>query len=179
MESQPQESQPKESQPKISMPISSIPPELDLGIGPLQDLDKLTQQIKKKNQSLATPLPPLDNEKLHQIWQDYQDQCESNIVKAHMNQSKALFLDENHISVSVGSKLVMNVLMKEQALLEEIRAAFKRPQLLFSYQEDSTLKPEEISTATPLRNADKLEKMIEKNPKVAEMMQKLNLKLLE
>jgi hypothetical protein len=163
----------------VSLPISSIPAELDLGIRPLQNLDKLTQEIKKKNQTLATPLPPLDNGKLNLIWQDYLDKCESNLVKANMRQSKVVFLDENHISVTVGSKLVMNVLLKEQALLEEIRAAFNRPQLLFSYQEDSALKPEERAAPTPVKNTDKLEKMIEKNPKVAEMIKKLNLKLLE
>jgi len=169
----------KKENPSGNSQRIKLPSELDLGINPFMDLDKLTQEVRERNQALSVNLPPLDNEKLRFIWLDYQNKCDSNIVKANLSLAKAEFADDKNILVAVASKLVMNVLMKEQDLLEEIRREFQRPQLLFSFQEEESLRPEEPSFPTPTKDSEKLAKMIDKNPKVAEMIKKLNLKLID
>lgn len=150
---------------------------LDLGLDKLPSLANIHAHVRKNKIDVKEVLPPLDDEELNSLWTKYGMTHDSQLVQTQLALTAASFADEENIIVRVGGNLVKSVVQKEIPLLEMVRQHFKRPNLSFQIIEDESLEPKEVERPLVLNAKQKLEAMARKNPKVFDLIQRLNLKI--
>lgn len=142
-------------------------------LGSLDDFDKVVQEeIEEK----AKNIKPVSLENVKKVWKEYAEQATSPSLK-HNLLSTELSLDDQEIVAKVGSYHGKNLINNELNLMDFVRAQTRSDRLTLKVVIDEEKVAKEVAKKPPkpLTNKEKFDKLIEINPLVAELKERLNL----
>jgi len=142
------------------------------------NLNALISQIKTEEAEKAEARKNLSLEAIETIWEEYMENNTSKSVTTALKLGKKE-LDRTILRVAVPSGLIRDMILQETLLLDRIREELGIDNLSLDVKVDLSKFPdyEEPQTKKMLTNKEKYEVMLEKNPLLADLKNKFNLKV--
>ncbi len=149
-------------------------------IGSLSSIDDLIANAEKTQSEQKQLNTNWDLPTIMKIWEEHTAKCDTNSTKNALLSAKISLKGEKEIVVVTPNKINTATVKKEMDLIERIRNSYPDRTLVFTIYDDFDQFPE-LARVEPLKksktNQEKLEILVEKNPKVAEFIERFNLKL--
>lgn len=142
------------------------------------NFNSLISQIKTAEAEKAEARKNLSIEAIEDIWNEYTENNQSKSVQTALKVA-IIELDRTILRVYTPSGLLRDMIIQETPLLELIRRELGVDNLSFDVRMDISRFPgyEEPQMKKVLTNKEKYEIMVEKNPKLAELKRKFDLKV--
>ena len=142
------------------------------------NFNSLISQIKTAEAEKAAARKNLSIEAIESIWEEYTNNNQSKSVQTALK-AAIKELDRTILRVYVPTGLLRDMIIQETPLLERIREEMGVDNLSLDVRMDLEKFPgyEEPQVKKVLTNKEKYEIMVEKNPKLAELKRKFDLKV--
>ncbi|HRO72374.1 MAG TPA: hypothetical protein PK611_01755 [Saprospiraceae bacterium] len=165
------------SQP-LSPPVKSETNKSELNIFKKTSLEALRADIRKQEKIKAASRKILSVENIQKIWNEYIEATTSKSVQAALQLAK-LSIDGFIIQITVPNQVNKDMVLQETNLLDRLRDDLALPELVFNVQTDISQFPDyqENKFVPTLSQKDKYLQMLEKNPDLRLLTQKLGLKI--
>ncbi|MFK8161562.1 MAG: DNA polymerase III subunit gamma/tau [Lewinella sp.] len=140
------------------------------------DLDGMMAEIASEEDTEdAGELPELTEAALRTAWDDYLAQNTGTTLAVNMK--KAIpSLSGEEVHVRIGSQRVIASFREDSSLINHLRTAFRRPDLILILKEDETLKPKKSEVKRRITAKDKFLAMREKNPAIDDLRKRFDLR---
>jgi len=149
-------------------------------IGSISSLDDLIANAEKTQNQQKEMKTKWDIETIMAIWQDHTNKLDTASTQNALNSAKISLKGDTEIEIVTPNKINTATVKKEMPLIERIRNSYPDRVLHFNIYEDIDQFPE-LTKVEPIKksktNQEKLEILVDKNPKVAEFIERFNLKL--
>lgn len=142
-------------------------------IGRLDDL--MAEVHAETEHSAAQPVLALTQESIEKAWAGYLSKVEQETTRNILN-NIPLHWNDPVLTAKVSSNLVESTLRQERNLMEHLRQAFGRKDLILQIDLEKTLASEKTKPVRPLNNKERLLAMYEKNPQVKDLAEKFGLR---
>lgn len=144
----------------------------------LSSLDSLMDQVLKEEEAKKEARKAMSIELVDKIWLDYIEANESPSVKVALK-SSFRSLEGRTITVKVGSENGKNIILQEDRLKDQLREKLGAEDLILEVVVDRELFPEmeQEKPKTLYSNREKYELMNGKNPLLAELRMRFDLKI--
>lgn len=143
---------------------------------PKVSLDSLVAEVNKENiENGGQTVNALTLEEVSQFWNQYMEQADQESIKSMMKLAE-LDLKEKEIIITVGSTLAENTLRQESKLMDFLREALKRQDLILTIHIDKSKAPEAPKKQKPLTAKEKFLVMERSNPLVRDLYKRFNLR---
>ena len=159
------------SQSKQS-PVTAIPK--------LLDLNKIKEKIQIEEKQKKENLLELKQESFLIFWNQLIAEQKSNSLRMFMSQAEITVTQQN-IAIKVGSAMSREALRHDLKLDERIRMSFREENVIATIEVDSAMaeREEKSQTKRLYSGKEKWEMLVEANPKLAELKEKLELTIDE
>jgi DNA polymerase-3 subunit gamma/tau len=159
------------SQSKQS-PVTAIPK--------LLDLNKIKEKIQIEERQKKENLLELKQESFLIFWNQLIAEQKSNSLRMFMSQAEITVTQQN-IAIKVGSAMSREALRHDLKLDERIRMSFREENVIATIEVDSAMaeREEKSQTKRLYSGKEKWEMLVEANPKLAELKEKLELTIDE
>jgi len=156
---------------------ATIPIEVKKTIS-LSNIDSIRQKIMQEEAKIADSRRHLNIETIEKIWLDYTENNPSLSVQLALKYA-ILSHEEKVIKAYVPTSVSKDLILQEELLLERLRSEMGTPDLSLSIEVDRLRFPDhdEIKPTQNLTQKEKYLAMVNKNPKLQELVHKLGLKL--
>lgn len=165
------------SQP-LSPLVKSETNKSELNIFKKTSIEALRADIRKQEKIKAASRKILSVENIQKIWNEYIEATTSKSVQAALQLAK-LSIDGFIIQITVPNQVNKDMVLQETNLLDRLRDDLALPELVFNVQTDISQFPDyqENKFVPTLSQKDKYLQMLEKNPDLRLLTQKLGLKI--
>lgn len=159
------------SQSKQS-PVTAIPK--------LLDLNKIKEKIQIEEKQKKENLLELKQESFLIFWNQLIAEQKSNSLRMFMSQAEITVTQQN-IAIKVGSAMSREALRHDLKLDERIRMSFREENVIATIEVDSAMaeREEKSQTKRLYSGKEKWEMLVQANPKLAELKEKLELTIDE
>ncbi len=159
------------SQSKQS-PVTAIPK--------LLDLNKIKEKIQIEEKQKKENLLELKQESFLIFWNQLIAEQKSNSLRMFMSQAEITVTQQN-IAIKVGSAMSREALRHDLKLDERIRMSFREENVIATIEVDNAMaeREEKSQTKRLYSGKEKWEMLVEANPKLAELKEKLELTIDE
>ena len=140
-------------------------------------MDDLLTQVRSEKAEEASNMMALTKENVKAIWNAYLNQTESLGVKTAL-MNVELAVEENKVKVYVPNSVSKDYILQEDQLIKDIREKTKRRDLSLNIVIEASRFPD-FTTQTVkkvLGPKEKQKLMVEKNPKIQELINKFALR---
>ncbi len=146
------------------------------GFDPIIGLDELDRDVEEEI-AIKKPEQALILEQLQNIWDAYAEEVRSPSLKNTLKKAELFIVSDAEIKVKVTGKIAKTTIQHERELLQLIRQHFNRSQLQYSFEivEDVTDDEYIEKPKYLLSSKEKFEIMCKENPKVLDLVKRLNL----
>jgi len=149
-------------------------------IGSISSLDDLIANAEKTQNEQNKMNTKWDIETIMAIWSDHTSKLDTASTQNALNSAKITLRGDKEIVIITPNKINTATVKKEMPLIERIRNSYPDRVLKFNIYDDINQFPE-LTKVEPIKkaktNQEKLEILVDKNPKVAEFIDRFNLKL--
>lgn len=149
-------------------------------IGSISSIDDLianAEKIENERKGLNTPF---DIPTINKIWQGYIEEVEANSTKNALASAKITLKGDTDIKIVTPNKINTETIKKEMDLIRKIRDSYPDRTLVFEIYDDLNEFPE-LARVEPVKkaktNQEKLEILVDKNPRIADFIERFNLKV--
>lgn len=162
----------------LSTPVKSETDKSELNIFKKVSIESLRADIRKQDKIKAASRKALSVESIQQIWNEYIEASSSKSVQTALQLAK-LSIDGFNIIISVPNQVNKDMVLQETNLLDRLRDELAIPELVFNVQTDISQFPnyQENKFVPTLSPKDKYLQMLENNPNLHILTQKLGLKI--
>jgi DNA polymerase-3 subunit gamma/tau len=171
---------PETPKPALEAPeetvTASTPPPAPSTTFATVDLDGLMAEItSEEDTEEAGELPDLTEASLRVAWDDFLTKNTGSTLAVNMK--KAIpNLNGEEVHVRIGSQRVIASFREDASLINHLRDAFRRPDLILLLKEDETLKPKKSEVKRRITAKDKFLAMREKNPSIDDLRKRFDLR---
>ena len=149
-------------------------------VGSISSLDDLLANAEKIENERKTMNTVFDLPTINKIWNGYMEDVEANSTKNALGSAKISLKGDTDITIVTPNKINTETIKKEMNLIRKIRDSYPDRILVFKIYDDLNEFPE-LTKVQPVQkektNQQKLEILVEKNPKVADFIERFNLKV--
>jgi DNA polymerase III subunit gamma/tau len=150
------------------------------GIPSLTSLEHLHKEVRKEEAIREELQSRLNDQNLHTAWHQYANNIDSPTTKATLEKAELRIESEDRVTVLVGSALARNSIIQLNELIDYLRKDLHTPSLMLDVAIDPT-KAALIATINPaparaLTLKEKYAKMLETNPLLQDIIQRIGLK---
>ena len=149
-------------------------------IGSISSLDALLANAQKVDNERKEMNTPWELDFINKIWVEHAGLVEANSTKNALLSAKIALKGEKEVIVVTPNKINTETIKKEMDLIEKIRNSYPDRILVFTIYDDLSEFPELTKVEKVKKaktNQEKLDLLVEKNPKVAEFIERFNLKV--
>lgn len=143
-------------------------------------MEDLLANVQKQEQHKKDNLKNWDINTVSKLWQEYMNTLDTHSTVVALGSAKLTIEGDNKIKIVTPNKLNTETIKKEMNLIEKIRDAYPDRELIFSMVDDISQFPEldKVEKVKKSKtNEEKLELLVDKNPKVSEFIERFNLKV--
>jgi DNA polymerase-3 subunit gamma/tau len=166
--------------PTASNPQSQSKASPVIAIPKLLDLNKIKEKIQIEEKQKKDNLQELKQESFLIFWNQLMSEQKSNSLRMFMTQAEITVTQQN-IAIKVGSAMSREALRHDLKLDERIRMSFREENVVATIEVDSAMaeREEKSQTKKLYSGKEKWDLLIESNPKLAELKEKLELTIDE
>ncbi len=143
-------------------------------------LDNLREQHLTKTEEVVKEIVPLTEESLMEQWNSYKDLLKEqmkNPTHTSFSQARLEIVDQQNFSVIVSTSLEQKFIMQETlSLLEKLKDFYNNKNIGFNILIDESAKEQQV-VEVQLSSRDRLKRLVEINPLIKELKDKLKLEL--
>ena len=162
--------------PTQEAPATTPPPAAAAAYTPLSVEDMLAEEERKlAARDTPTELPPLTEETLKGAYDVFLRENAGSTLALQLKMAKPR-LEGEEVIVTAGSQRVLAMLRENKSLVQHLRNAFQRPNLVLRHAVDEAMKPTERKVKKRLTARDKFLAMRQKNPAIDDLRKRFDLR---
>ena len=140
------------------------------------DINSMMAEIASETQAAApAEKPALTDEALQESWETFLQLNQGTTLAVNMLSSKARIVGEE-VHVGIGSQRVMASFREDTSLINHLRQAFQRPDLIMLLKVDESLRPAKKEVKRRMTPKEKFLAMREKNPAIDSLRKRFDLR---
>jgi len=146
--------------------------------GLITDIEAIRQQIRETELTRQAARKEVTEETVKQIWEEYAEYNPSKSIQTTLK-TALLSLDGRIITCRVPAQIAKDMILQESPLLERLREQTGIENLVFNVEVDKAAFPdiEEVKPVVAMTQKERYMYMLEQQPALGVMVQKLGLKL--
>ena len=161
-------------EPAAPSPEPPPPPVAPTAFASLNTADMLAE-LATETTVASAPAPELTDAALQTAWSDFMAQHAGTTLAVNMKRAAGRVADGG-IEVRIGSQRVMASFREDTSLINHLRTAFGRPDLVMRLTIDESLRPAKAEVKRRLTAKDKFLAMRAKNPAIDDLRKRFDLR---